>query len=318
MTHSNGDHTNAKPGTIFTQPWWLEAVTENCWDCVEVDRGGKLVARLPYVWSRHSPKDLVMPSLTQTLGPWVDVGTGKRSKQISRHKDLMEELIAGLPKFHRFRQNFHYSVDNWLPWYWNGFQQTTRYTYVLDDLVDLEAIWNGFASNIKSDVRKAEKKVGIETPDSCDEFLALNEMVFQRQGHSAPYQRSFFEKLDHACAQRGQRRIFIARDSEGRAHAGCYIVWDSNSAYYLMGGGHPELRRSGATSLCMWEAIQFAAGVTKVFDFEGSMIEPVERFFRSFGANPKPYFSISKSNLSKFEEFSGRVSSRIMRALFSR
>jgi len=63
-----------------------------------------------------------------------------------------------------------------------------------------------------------------------------------------------------------------------------------------MGGGAPDLRNSGATSLCMWEAIQFAATVTKSFDFEGSMLETVERFFRAFGAKQTPYFAISKIN----------------------
>jgi hypothetical protein len=62
-----------------------------------------------------------------------------------------------------------------------------------------------------------------------------------------------------------------------------------------MGGGHPELRSSGATSLCMWEAIRHAAKVTKSFNFEGSMIESVERFFRAFGAVQTPYFNISKT-----------------------
>ena len=73
------------------------------------------------------------------------------------------------------------------------------------------------------------------------------------------------------------------------------IFWNPDSAYYLMGGRNPKLRSSGATSLCMWEAIQFSASVTKSFDFEGSMNEPVERFFRAFGAVQTPYFSIKKT-----------------------
>ena len=60
-----------------------------------------------------------------------------------------------------------------------------------------------------------------------------------------------------------------------------------------MGGGDPEFRNSGATSLLMWNAIQFASTVSQIFDFEGSMIESVERFFRGFGAVQTPYFSIS-------------------------
>jgi hypothetical protein len=94
----------------------------------------------------------------------------------------------------------------------------------------------------------------------------------------------------------GVRRIFVARDPAGRPHAGVYLVWDEGSAYYLMGGGDPEVRGSGATSLCLWHAIRFASTVTASFDFEGSMIEPVERLFRAFGAEQTPYFAVSRIN----------------------
>jgi hypothetical protein len=46
--------------------------------------------------------------------------------------------------------------------------------------------------------------------------------------------------------------------------------------------------------LAHWHAIQFAATVTGRYDFVGSMMENVERVFRSFGAVQKPYFSIFK------------------------
>lgn len=45
----------------------------------------------------------------------------------------------------------------------------------------------------------------------------------------------------------------------------------------------------------IWEAIKFASTVSKKFDLEGSMLEPVERFFRGFGTVQKPYFTISKT-----------------------
>ena len=49
-------------------------------------------------------------------------------------------------------------------------------------------------------------------------------------------------------------------------------------------------------SLCMWHAIRFAASVSSRFDFEGSMLEPIERFFRSFGAQQLPYFKVTRTN----------------------
>jgi lipid II:glycine glycyltransferase (peptidoglycan interpeptide bridge formation enzyme) len=206
----------------------------------------------------------------------------------------MEALIDQLPKYDLFRQNFSPEIKNWLPFYWRGFQQTTRYTYRLSSLADSDVIWDGFQDKIRTDIRKA-KKLGVvaERCSDIDAFLAVNELTFNRQGIGLPYSRSYVKRLFAASQANEAGTIFLARGQDGRVHAGNLLVWNEHCAYYLMGGGDPELRNSGATSLAMWQAIQFAATVSRVFDFEGSMIEPVERFFRGFGAVQTPYFSIS-------------------------
>jgi lipid II:glycine glycyltransferase (peptidoglycan interpeptide bridge formation enzyme) len=145
-------------------------------------------------------------------------------------------------------------------------------------------------------VRKARKEVVVRDDLSLDAFLDLNEMTFKRRGMSLPYSYELILRLDEACCEHGCRKVFFAEDAQGRLHAAVYIVWDDDSAYYLMSGSDPELRDSGATSLLLWHAIQFAASVTRKFDFEGSMIESVERHFRSFGARQKPYLQVSKIN----------------------
>ncbi|WP_234427448.1 GNAT family N-acetyltransferase, partial [Vibrio anguillarum] len=207
----------------------------------------------------------------------------------------MEALIDQLPKYHYFSQNWHYSNTNWLPFYWKGFEQITRYTYLIDDLSNIDDVWDSSLANIRTDIRKAENKFNLVVKENLpfSDFLLLNRQTFLRQGMQLPYSESFVNQLVSTAKDRNQCRWFIAQDNEGRNHAGVLLVWDSESAYYLMGGGDPDLRNSGATSLCMWEAIKFASTVTKRFDFEGSMIEPVERFFRAFGAKQTPYFALT-------------------------
>jgi lipid II:glycine glycyltransferase (peptidoglycan interpeptide bridge formation enzyme) len=63
-----------------------------------------------------------------------------------------------------------------------------------------------------------------------------------------------------------------------------YLVFDARAAYYLIGGADPTLRASGAQNLLVWEAIQFASSVSKVFDFEGSSVPGIEQAFRAYGA----------------------------------
>jgi len=81
----------------------------------------------------------------------------------------------------------------------------------------------------------------------------------------------------------GHARITLATDERGNAHAVNFLVFDDRSAHYLLGGTDPSYRGSGAASLLVWDAIQFAAQHSKLFDFEGSMVEGIARFFRGFG-----------------------------------
>ncbi len=284
---------------LFLQAWWLDATCgAESWDVVLVEKGGQVHAALPYRMSRRQGfRVLSQPPLTPFLGPWLRDTGAKTANSYSRQKDLMTELIAQLPAFDHYQQNWSPRITNWLPFYWQGFKQSTRYTYAINELGEENALWGRLRENIRTDIRKARNRfrLTVDADAALDEFLRLNDLVFSRQGRTRPYADAYVSRIDAECSARACRRIFIARDDEGRAHAGVYLVWDKRSAHYLLGGGDPELRNSGATSLCMWEAIRFAATVTKRFDFEGSMIEPIERFFRAFGADQVPYFEVSKT-----------------------
>lgn len=284
---------------IFHQAWWLDVVAPNSWDEITVERGGKIQARLPYVIKqKYGLKIITMPPLTPFLGPWIRNDKKRYINRLSIEKELIGELFERIPRFDLFLQNFHYSVTNWQPLYWKGFQQTTHYTYLIPDLTNLDKVWENLKDSARREIRKAISRFNltVRTDLNIDDFLDLHIRTFRRQEKELPYPVSLVQRLDDTCLKYNARKIFIAEDNQGRRHAGVYIVWDEDSAYYLMGGGDPELRSSGATSLCMWEAIKFASTVTKSFDFEGSMIEPIERFFRSFGAYQTPYFQVMKYN----------------------
>jgi len=280
---------------IFRQPWWLDAVAPGRWNEVVVKKGEELAARLPYVVGKRAGLTfLEMPPLTQFLGPWLRPSEAKTARRLASEKDLMTELIQGLPRFDHFRQNFHHSITNWLPFYWKGFTQTARYTYRLEDLSDFDKLWSEFAENVRRAVRKAEKGLAVRADLGIEDFIRLNELTFSRQGTKMPYSSDLVRRLDSACAERGVRKMFFAEDAEGCVHAALYIIWDSEAAYNLMLGSDPDVRGSGASTLVMWEAIKFASTVTKAFDFEGSMIESIERSFRSYGASQVSYSQVSR------------------------
>lgn len=282
---------------LFSQAWWLDAAAGDAWDVVLVTKGRQVIGALPYVTQkRWSFTLLSQPKLTQTLGPWVRPTQKSYPKQLAYEKDVLGALADQLPDYDYYSQNWHFERSNWLPFYWRGFEQTTRYTYRLSMKGGKEQLWKGLQQNIRGDIRKAKDRIGVKVREATlDEFLALSRMVFERQNRNVPYTGEFVARLDSAASPRGARDCLIAEDQEGKLHAGAYIVRSGNTAYYLIGGSDPELRNSGATSLVLWEGICRQPEAIEVFDFEGSMIEPIERFFRGFGAVQTPYFHVSRS-----------------------
>jgi hypothetical protein len=281
--------------TVFEQPWWLEATAPGRWGESVVRRGDDVVARLPYVINeRFGVTVLSHGLLTPTLGPWVRETPGKYVKRLETEKDLMSELIEQLPPHDVFRQSFAPAVTNWLPFYWAGFDGTTRYTYRIPDLSDLDAVWGDFAHNVRRHVKKAGNELAVRTDLGVDVLVELNRQIFARQGLAAPYSAEFMRRLDRACAERDARSLLFAVDAQDRIHAAAFMVHDGDVTYLLTSGVDTELRSSGAQSFLVWEAIRHSATRSRSFDFAGSMIESVERFNRAFGAHQRPYLFVRR------------------------
>jgi len=282
---------------IFSTADWLDAVCgKDNWDVIFVEKDHKIVATMPYVKKKRMNLSMIfMPILTQTMGPYIKYPKNQKyERKLSYEKELMTLLINQLPTVDFFFQNFHYTITNWLPFKWKGFEESTQYTYILSDLSDLESVWKNFRSNIKTDIKKAKKVITVEENFDIEEFYKINQMTFGRQNLKIPYSLEFLQNIDTYCCNRSCRKILMAYDSEKNIHAVIYVIWDNNTMYYLMSGGNPQYRNSGANSLLVWEAIQLASKMKLVFDFEGSTIEPIERVFRAFGAKQTPYFRIIK------------------------
>ena len=282
---------------IFQQPWWLDAVAPGRWAETVIERDGRTVARLPYVVrGRGRLRMLTQPPLTQTLGPWVERSGAKPANALADEMELLTALEAALPPAEAFLQHFSPTMLNALPFFWAGYRIEVRYTYRLGGLGAEDALWDGLRGNIRREIRKARKRVEVREDLGLDLFHAVWSKTFARQRLAPPHSLAALERLDAACSARGARATLFACDEADRVHSVAYVVWDDHAAYYLLGGSDPDLRTSGAASLLMWEAIMRARRVTDIFDFEGSMLRPVERYFRSFGSRQAPYLCVSRAS----------------------
>lgn len=283
--------------SIFHERWWLDAAAPGAWQEVQVEENGAPVARLPFYPQRFlSFRLLLAPPMSTRLGPLVDTGEGRYETRLRRFDHLVDELIDQLPPFDMFRQTFHPDVLSWLPFHRKGFRVEPQISYVLDDLSDPDKVWAGISGQTRRVIKTASKSLEIQADDDS---LRLDRMVrstFRRQSLEAPYEASMLHRVARACLDRDRATVLSAVDAAGMVHATLFCVRDERRTWYLAGGGDPELRSSGAGSMLMWELIKDAAKRGLVFDFEGSMIPGVERYFRNFGGRQETYFAVTRTS----------------------
>lgn len=281
---------------IFFQDWYLDvACKEGEWQVAIVEKAHQPVGVLPYYIKKKGPfQYITMPPLTKMMGPYVVPAFRKEPK----FTEICKALIKQLPPVAYFEQTFTYDITNWLPFYWAQYQQSTRYSFLLD-ISDLDQVYRGFASNYRNNkMKKAKALVKIVRDLPLTDFYRVNKLSFDRQGIAVPYSEEFVQHFDKVLGDYGSRTTFFAVDEAEQIHSVAYVIWDQQRAYYLMAGDDPDLRGSGASILLVWEIIKFVKeelGLNE-FDFQGSMIQGIERVRRQFGAKQVSYFLIQKNN----------------------
>lgn len=286
---------------IFNQYWWLDAVCgASNWDVILVDKDNSVVAALPYYLNKTLfLKFIIQPILTPFCGVWIKYPANQKySKRLSYEKNIIDNVVKELDslKISYFDQYFHYDFTNWLPFYWKGFKETTRYTYVIENIENIDEVISNFSNGKKKNINKASQLVEVKHDLDPEQFYKNHEMTLKKQGQDIIYSLETFLKIYNEVKERNCGRIIYSIDKDNKIHSAIFFIWDNNSGYDLISTIDPDLRNSGSASLLIREVISFLSDKTDKFDFEGSMIENVEYSFRQFGAIQKKYFNIYKGN----------------------
>ena len=287
--------------SIFMQPWWLDIVCSLSgmkWNVILYEKGGHIWGSFIYTYKKKIGFNLIMPpELTPLSGPYIKYPEGQRvSKKLSWEKEIMSYFINNLPKFDKFAIYFNHSFKNWLPFYWKGFKQTTKYTYIIKDLNNLDAVYSNFEPMARNNIKRALKN-GIEVIDSedIDALYEVNKITFEMQNVKIPYSLEYLKAL-YAKAKEKNSVIIKFAKKDNKVYSVMMGVYDKNTLYILLAGSDRRIKSNfGSEYLLFWEMMKFASKRGLSYDFEGSVIEGVEKRNRSFGATPKQYFKITKT-----------------------
>ena len=287
---------NVYINSVFESNGWLNTMCGDNWEIIDVKKNNnEIAASLPiYYTKKFGCKIATVPPLAQTCGIYIEKTGAKLSKQLEKEKKYIYEIIDKLPKDYSYDLYLDANNEYVLPFLWKGFKIVPKYTYRIENLDNLDNVWAGFKENIRTDIRKAEKKVKVVESENIDVLIRMLNKTFERQNRKSPYDEKIIKELDTFLKKENACKLLYAVDDDENIHAATYFVYDEKRCYYLMSGGDPLYRNSGATALLVWEGIKFASKHSELFDFEGSMIEDIERFVRGFGAKPQVYYNVRK------------------------
>jgi hypothetical protein len=116
----------------------------------------------------------------------------------------------------------------------------------------------------------------------------------------AEHELATLGKLGGLLGNQNLLELFQVRNANGELVAAALTGTFAGKTSYLMSAQSPVAQGSGAMNLCLAKAIESACSKSQIFDFEGSMIEGIEAFFRGFGGRPEPYLIIEKNQLPLF------------------
>ena len=288
---------------LYLQPWWLDAVCpDNSWDvCLAYDE----TERIKGVWVYHKPHNhglfsrVKMPYLTPHVGVWVRPQDDFKPNQQAIYtykKAILEELLLQLPQTAFYQQNFHHSVADSQVFHKHQFKVEAYNSYLLEDIYDLEELYDNFTENTRIDIRRAQKDVVFGECDDIELFQRMVDRLNTEQNEKAADTFSTLERLDKILSAKELRKAYVALGTEGVPHAAIYVVYHNQTAHFLLGAGGSESHNERAVTLLLWQAIQQASkeGMTS-FDFEsGSHPLAWSSVFERFNAFQRPFFKVSK------------------------
>ncbi|MGA3209002.1 MAG: GNAT family N-acetyltransferase [Syntrophales bacterium] len=286
-------------GTLFNTTNWLRLFDRAVKLYGFYDDGSNLMGGYHlYEESRFALTICTNAPFTPGIGPFLRIDSQNRVVVMEKWKRalaLMADHLENL-SYAVVSISLNRSVVDTQPFIWKRNKVSPRYTYVIDLRKPLDEIWRDMSPERRRSITKGTKD-GLITEQVIDHKCIKASVIetFLRQGKKI--NEYYLDKVLGEFAAEENSFAFVTRRGD-MPIATSFCVHDAVTAYYLLGGYAHENKHHGAGPLCLWKSIEHGQRIgLKHFDFEGSMVPGIEKYFRGFGGELVPYYRISKAKL---------------------
>lgn len=293
---SNQEHV-----PIFLQPFWLDFVcgSEN-WEVSLFEKDNLIRASfVTYNKRKKGLKISTLPNFTQFIGMWVDqeIFSQDLYRQTSNMHLFQEFFISDIKMPLFFMSAFNFRISCFLPFHTVGFSIKPRYTYRIENYKNFD-FRKQVQPSKRRNIKKAEKE-GFEfrMDLSAEKFHDFHKGVMNEKGVDLKYDLKFLKDLMNLCKNENCGRSYYLLDGDGNINAAVMVVWDEKDAYHLI----PATAAKGADGMTylIEQLLKHLPSHIDNYDFEGSMIPGVERYYRSLANVRRIYYTMSKNPMTK-------------------
>ena len=268
---------NSPNSRIYAYSWYLDIVATN-WDALILD---DYKAVMPLPWrQKYFIKYIYKPCWTQQLGVFS-------VNEID--EDLVRKFIKAIPR--KFKKiTLQLNSDN--PISGRGVSKKVNYILPLDK--EYGELFSKFKRSRRRRVRQSNNE-GLYIKDIS--FLAFYEIVdrYYKFIKSSKDDYSRLKKLVDFLLKKSMCTLIGVFDSKGNIVGATIQLLDKNRITYLYGISTPKGKKIQAITFVINNSIKNNSNSKLIFDFEGSMLIGVAKFFKSFGSLDEGYYTYQKN-----------------------
>ena len=295
---SNPDNRRFLEGTgrIFHDPGWLALYDDQIVSLGVYNKNDELRGAMhAYRFKKRGAWFLIDPPLTFTTGLFFQGEEAGKVTRQTREKRLMEAMADS---FEPLASAVGISVPpgwtDFMPLINRGYRVQPKYTYLVDLEPSVDDLNAQLSTVRRRNIRNAQRdELTCFSSDQPDLMLNLAGKSLARGG--GDFQPGLARKIMRYSMETNRSICYIATYQDDPV-AGAFCVINGDTAVYLVGGMDPEKRHQSGSALALWNCMLEAKSQgCRYFNFAGSMVPAIERFFRGFGGTLTPYYSISRA-----------------------
>lgn len=276
-------------GSLFQTAWWHRA-----WNATPVvlalkDAANEIVAGTCFSASQFLGFSAIRPLPLTPVNSPLALPAGPQYAVSQHIQETILSVLASLPGAEILDFVLPCGWADVQPYLWSGFDSEVVCTTVIPSARG--AAWRAHCSPQRArQLCRAEREFvqsacEFAADPRWDEIAPLLRITAAARSFSLP---DGLAQWWNAVEARGAGRIYLLRDRARRPLCGTLAVHDHRTTYYLLGGQLDEIRRGSCLNMLLFERmIEESIASGRDFDFEGSDIPTVERFFRGWGGESR-------------------------------